>query len=132
MEQDRFVVSRRDKRLSEELQMDAELTLEKALNRACESELEKKQQEMLHANFKANITVTGPCLCEQECAPQTSKATKQIWCHKSHAVKKTQWTSCGDMKGHSMQQCPARKAACNHCRKKGLFARVCRKKRYVK
>uniref|UniRef100_A0A3P9IKJ4 Gypsy retrotransposon integrase-like protein 1 n=1 Tax=Oryzias latipes TaxID=8090 RepID=A0A3P9IKJ4_ORYLA len=39
-----------------------------------------------------------------------------------------QCTRCGDSRGHSMQQCPAREAVCNQCRKKGHYARVCRTK----
>ncbi|MEQ2188723.1 hypothetical protein GOODEAATRI_017928 [Goodea atripinnis] len=39
MMRDRFAVGLRDKRLSEQLQMDPELTLEKVLNRASQSEL---------------------------------------------------------------------------------------------
>ncbi|KAL0149498.1 hypothetical protein M9458_055286, partial [Cirrhinus mrigala] len=43
-----------DKRLSEQLQMDPELTLEKAVIRIRQSELVKKQQEELKANFKSD------------------------------------------------------------------------------
>ncbi len=44
MVRDRLVVGLRDKRLSEQLQLDPELTLEKAINRARQSEQVKKQQ----------------------------------------------------------------------------------------
>ena len=43
MVRDRLVVTLRDKRLSEQLQMDPELTLEKAINKARQSEQVKKQ-----------------------------------------------------------------------------------------
>lgn len=52
---DRLVVGLRDKRLFEQLQMDAELTLEKAVTRVCQSELILKQQEELKDNFKSDI-----------------------------------------------------------------------------
>uniref|UniRef100_A0A3B5QZY7 Gypsy retrotransposon integrase-like protein 1 n=1 Tax=Xiphophorus maculatus TaxID=8083 RepID=A0A3B5QZY7_XIPMA len=131
MVRDRFVVGLRDKRLSEQLQMDAELTLEKALNRARQSELVKKQQEMLHANFKSDIAgaqldrvhASGSARSRQPKAPHKYVVTKAT------QDKKAQCRRCGDTKGHSMQQCPAREAACNYCGKKGHFARVCRNKK---
>lgn len=58
MVRDRLVVGLRDKKLSELLQMDPELTLEKAVTRARQSEQVKKQQEMLKNNFKGDITST--------------------------------------------------------------------------
>lgn len=53
---DRLVVGLRDKRLSEQLKLDPELTIEKAITRARQSEQVKKQQEMLKINFKADIS----------------------------------------------------------------------------
>ncbi|UYV63574.1 K02A2.6-like [Cordylochernes scorpioides] len=35
---------------------------------------------------------------------------------------------CGYYQGHSKEQCPAKDAICNKCRKKGHFAKVCRTK----
>ena len=58
MVRDRLVVGLRDKRLSEQLQMDPELTLEKAVTKAKQSELVKKQQEMLKTNFKGDVVNT--------------------------------------------------------------------------
>ncbi len=52
---DRLVVGLRlDNRLPEQLQMDPMLTLEKAVIRTRQSELVKKQQEELKANFKSD------------------------------------------------------------------------------
>lgn len=54
MIRDRLVVGLRDNRLPEQLQMDLMLTLEKAVIRICQSELVKKQQEELKANFRSD------------------------------------------------------------------------------
>lgn len=48
---DRLVVGLTDKRLLEQLQLDPELTLEKAVVRVRQSEQVKKQQEILKSNF---------------------------------------------------------------------------------
>ena len=47
MIRDRLVVDLRDAKLSEKLQLDSELTLEKAVNQARQSEALKKQQNIL-------------------------------------------------------------------------------------
>uniref|UniRef100_A0A669BXN3 Gypsy retrotransposon integrase-like protein 1 n=1 Tax=Oreochromis niloticus TaxID=8128 RepID=A0A669BXN3_ORENI len=133
MVRDRFVVGLKDKRLSEQLQMDPELTLEKALNRARQSELVKKQQEMLNTNFKMDITNSQ--LNRVHAKRQEGARPKQLTplhkqtTAKTQKEKKTQCRRCGDIKGHNLQQCPAREAACNYCKKKGHFARMCRNKK---
>ena len=47
---DRIVVGLRDKKLSEQLQMDPKLTLEKAVTCARQSEAVKQQQSTLHTH----------------------------------------------------------------------------------
>ncbi|KAI4879857.1 hypothetical protein NFI96_004001 [Prochilodus magdalenae] len=56
MVRDRLVVGLRDKKLSEQLQLDSELTLEKAVTRARQSEQVKNQQNLLKSNFKSSAT----------------------------------------------------------------------------
>ncbi|XP_062855259.1 uncharacterized protein K02A2.6-like [Trichomycterus rosablanca] len=136
MVRDRLVVGLRDTKLSEQLQMDPELTLVKAVTRARQSEQIKKQQEMLKSHFKADASNTQ----------LDSVHSQQRWNHKStrakpqsslsvsntarkKTIKHTQCKRCGDLRGHSLQQCPAKDVVCNHCRKKGHYARVCRTKR---
>lgn len=43
-------------------------------------------------------------------------------------ISSTSETQCGDIRGHSQEQCPAREALCNHCSKMGYYARVCKTK----
>ncbi|RVE55527.1 hypothetical protein OJAV_G00235410 [Oryzias javanicus] len=130
MVRDRFVVGLKDKRLSEQLQMDPELTLEKAVNRARQSEQVKKQQEMLNCNFRADVHVDGVHARQQGGARARANAQQYRQKVKKSAQETiTQCMRCGDSKGHSMQQCPAREAVCNQCRKKGHYARVCRSKK---
>lgn len=46
----------RDKKLSEQLQIDPDLTLEKAVTKIRQSEQVKKQQDMLKNHFKAEVS----------------------------------------------------------------------------
>lgn len=129
MVRDRLVVGLKDKRLSEQLQMDPDLTLEKAVIRVKQSEQVKKQQEMLKTNFKADVTNTQ--LDNVHAQQRSGPRFKQVKTQVRQTFKKStdrQCTRCGDTKGHKMQQCPAREATCNHCKKKGHYARVCRAK----
>ena len=52
---DRIVVGLRDRKLSEKLQLDTQLTLEKAISLAWQSETVKKQQPILHGEQPEKI-----------------------------------------------------------------------------
>lgn len=52
MVRDRLVVGLRDKKLSEQLQLDSKLTMDTAISKARQSESVKKQLAMLNTNFK--------------------------------------------------------------------------------
>ena len=121
---DRLVVGRRDKRLSEQLQMDPELTLEKAVNKARQSEQVKKQLENLKINFKAEASSTQLDSIQswQRSGSKQSKQQDRQTFHKKTLERQTQCNRCGDTQGHHPQQCPAREAVCNQCRKKGHYA----------
>ncbi|XP_036001498.1 uncharacterized protein K02A2.6-like [Fundulus heteroclitus] len=128
MVRDRLVVGLRDLRLSEQLQMDPELTLVKAVAKVKQSELIKKQQELLKTNFKAEVVNTQ--LDSVHSKPQGGVRVKQNKWQPNQTFKKTRPCSrCGDTKGHAFLQCPAREVICNNCKKKGHFARVCKSKK---
>ncbi|KAI5621586.1 hypothetical protein C0J50_18855 [Silurus asotus] len=136
MVRDRLVVGLTDKRLSEQLQLDPELTLEKAVVRVRQSELVKKQQEQLKSNFKwdmANEQLDSvqtkqygnvktkpvkPFFGQLSVKAPQIKPRKQMLCMR-----------CGDTRGHDLQQCPAREAICHLCQKKGHYARACKSKK---
>ena len=131
MVRDRLVVGLRDKRLSEQLQMDPELTLEKAINKARTSEQVKKQLEMLKTNFKAEASSTqldSMHAWQRGSSKQSNEQSRQTF-HKKTLDRQTQCNRCGDTRGHHPQQCPAREAVCNQCRHKGHYARVCKTKK---
>lgn len=130
MIRDRLVVGLRDRKLSEQLQMDAELTLDRAVTRARQSEQVKKQQELMKIYFKAETGASVDSVRFHQKAhtrprAQTKKKTfipkQQLTSEKDNACYR-----CGRAPAHSNQQCPAREEKCNKCHKKGHFARVCR------
>ena len=129
---DRLVVGLRDKKLSEQLQMDPELTLEKAVTRVRQSELVKKQQDILRNNFKGEIACSevDNVHVRHKTFEKFKQRSGKSPSHKIHQTThngQTQCKRCG-REAHSMSQCPAREAVCNFCKKKGHYAKVCRRK----
>lgn len=120
MNRDRLVVGLRDKKLSEQLQMDPDLTLEKAVTKVRQSEQVKKQQDMLKNNFKAEVS------SEVDAVSVSGKYRQQR--AKVPAQRSREHAQCGrcGREAHSVQQCPARDATCNSCKKRGHFAKVCK------
>uniref|UniRef100_A0A3B3HH25 Gypsy retrotransposon integrase-like protein 1 n=1 Tax=Oryzias latipes TaxID=8090 RepID=A0A3B3HH25_ORYLA len=87
------------------------------------------RRALLHSNFRADVQVDGVHARQHGGARAKTRAPphrQKVMTHTQDTV--IQCTRCGDSRGHSMQQCPAREAVCNQCRKKGHYARVCRTK----
>lgn len=124
---DRLVVGLQDRALSERLQLDADLTLEKAVNMARNSEAVKSQQEVVRRNASEKTDLDAV----------TTRGRERRFTHKRPPTKSTagrdatqtspdacRW--CGDGRGHPRARCPAQGKSCNSCGKKGHFATVCR------
>lgn len=56
---DRILVGIKNRKLSEQLQLDSDLTLSKAIQRVRQSESVKKQQTLLHSNAVGGETTTN-------------------------------------------------------------------------
>ena len=121
---DRIVVGIQDAQLSEKMQMEPELTLERAVTLARQSECVKTQQS----------TVRGELL--QESTIEVVKGTRQQKGHNrlpsaqsnqppSQRAKKS-CGRCGRPGPHSQAQCPARESTYHKCSKLGHFKSVCR------
>ena len=98
MVRDCLVVGLRDKRLSEQLQMEPELTLEKAINKARQSEQVKKQLEMLKTNFKAEASSTqldSMQSWQRSGSKQSMQRDRQTF-HKKTLERQTQCNRCVD------------------------------------
>uniref|UniRef100_A0A3P8TBN5 ribonuclease H n=1 Tax=Amphiprion percula TaxID=161767 RepID=A0A3P8TBN5_AMPPE len=123
---DRIVVGIKDKRLSEQLQMDSELTLPKAIQKVRQSETVKKQQTILHSSSAEDKTLNMDSV-----RTNMKKGKTQTWQQSKKGQKpvkqfEKECGRCGRKNKHSWKECPAREVQCRKCQKKGHFAVVCR------
>ena len=129
---DRIVVGIKDFKLSEKLQMDNELTLEKAISLARNSESVKQQQS----------TIRSDLLTEPKIEQINGSSHKRVYTGKSvisntykskqpRATDANSCTRCGQTPAHAKTNCPAREAVCHKCKKKGHFKAYGRSKASV-
>ena len=122
MIRDRLVVGIRDSALSERLQMDAELTLEKAKKAVRQREAVHEQQRELSGTEPTKLEVLhygnrGTRRRQRDRGGgRTSKPKTSTSC-----------TRCGK-EAHPREKCPAKDAECNRCKKRGHYGAVCRSK----
>ena len=111
MIQDRLVVGIRDQHLSQQLQMDPELTLEKAKIRIRQKEAISQQQDIL--KDKLGVPLANDLeLVRYKCLSSRGEPFVR------------NCTQCGKGK-HSRDKCPARDVTCYKCRKRGHHGSVC-------
>ena len=125
MIRDKIVVGLKDKKLSEQLQLDPKLTLEKAVIKARQSETVKKQQTSLQENKSEQPPVdrfsngagkdakTKPK--EPKKPPKPSKGTEKN--------PETQCSRCLSPP-YPKRRCPARESKCIKCSKVGHWAKA--------
>ena len=108
---DRLVVGLADATLSEKLQLDSQLTLKKAIDRARHYENVKRQQSELRNNF------TQPKEEKVEAVKAKFGKPKAFKAKRSDATTRSSANNCPRCgKGnHSKQMCPAREAKCHKC-----------------
>lgn len=123
---DRIVVGIKDKKLSEQLQMDSELTLAKAMQKVRQSETVKKQQTILLS------TTAEDKILNMDALKTIRRKEKKLTWQQSKRVQNPdkpggkECGRCGRRNKHSWKDCPARDVQCRKCQKKGHFAAVCR------
>ena len=131
---DRIVVGIRDKALSGKLQLEADLTLEKAMNFARQKETVRKQQIVLRGDSKQHIDIVG--------VGKHGKIKKNLFNSSSHNERhstderqknqrdKTKAEKCDRCLGpkHFKKNCPAKDSRCHKCGKNGHWQRACRSK----
>ena len=110
MIRDRIVVGIQDRKLSEMLQLDPTLTLEKAITMVRQVEAVKKQHPVIRKERTDDETISPI-----QAVRNTSNREQTPTC---------QW--CGRSPVHDRRNCPARRVTCHRCNKKGHFQAVCR------
>ena len=115
MIRDRLVVGIWDQRLSERMQLDATLNLEKAKKMACQHEAIHNQSRHLTAG---NTTVLESMSASKYNKPKTGGRPER------QGDKRT-YTRCGKEAHQRQQKCPAMAATCHNCQKKGHYCQQC-------
>jgi len=128
MIQDRIVIRLHDSALSEKLQLEADLTLEKAVATARQRESIKKQQRVVRAEENPlNIDVIHSKQSHGKKDKAVSIPSKGM--QKSHPDTASKiCTRCGKRPHLRQQQCPAQNATCRKCHRHGHFEAMCRTK----
>ena len=123
MIRDRIVVGLRDATLSEKLQMDPELTLDKAVVAARQREAVKKQQAVVRGEHPSINAIRAKSAYKGK--PQ-SGGNPSRYPPARPTQNANSCTRCGRSPPHGRQQCPAREAKCHSCGKIGHFKTMCR------
>ena len=125
MIRDRIIIGIRDRPLSEQLQLDAELTLEKAKKRVRQREAIQEQRVTLNEGGKSHtgdlVDSVGSRKGKEknrkvQNSPPQGRVTRDVKC-----------TRCG-REPHARNSCLAKEAICHTCNKRGHYSSQCFKK----
>ena len=129
MIRDRIVVGIRNTALSEKMQLQPDLDLEKAITQVRQAEAIKQDQPLLRggSDVKADTPVgvvhkgrSWQRSKRGSASRQNSRATP------TQPETGTACSRCGKIPAHDRQHCPARDAICRGCGKKGHYQSQCR------
>ena len=126
MIRDRIVAGVRDAHLSEKMQLDAELTLEKAVALARQTEVVRQQQIVVRGvtRDEGNVEAVKSEIRHCQEYAKNSKVPRSGMQRPSDGV----CSRCGRRPPHSKFRCPAKNAKCHKCSKKGHYQSMCRSK----
>ena len=126
MIRDRLVVGLQDSKVSETLQLDPDLTLDKAVTTARQREAVKQQQEVIRGSKEGEGLALVDSIAQQSSSRIRREARRDTPQADSRGAGKGRCDWCGRTSCSSRQQCPARNATCFKCSKRGHFQSVCR------
>lgn len=127
MIRDRLVVGIRNNSLSEQLQMDADLMLEKAKKAIRQKEAVHGQQSVLNNDTTVSpidAIKSGSSLGQSQ---PTAKQFKPPRRHRQPQQNTKHCTRCGKSL-HSRDKCPAQESLCRKCHRKGHYSNQCMSK----
>jgi len=119
MIRDRLVVGIQDSTLSERLQMDPNLTLEKAKKMVCQNEAVHEHQVILK-----QPETTDKFLVIKQIRRKTPKNTSHPPSKSASQAQQMKCKRCRN-KPHSLNKCPPKEATCHKCKRKGHYSSQC-------
>ena len=132
MVRDCIVVRIHDSALSETLQLDSELTLEKVKKLVWQKEAVHEHQQFLSSKSSEGLRAVVDAMTkgnskQRSCRGRQNRSLSRPPTQQSQPANQQVCTRCG--KGvHSRSTCPTREAVCHKCNKKGHYSAVCRTK----
>ena len=133
MIRDRIVVGIRNTSLSERMQLQPDLDLEKAVTQVRQAEAIKQQQPLLRSgsvgkpDTPVDTVHQGRTWQRPRPGPKSRQNTRAT--HTSQPGEGSACPRCGKLPTHDRLHCPARDSTCHKCGKKGHFQAVCRSAR---
>jgi len=117
-----------DAALSEKLQLDPDVILEKAVARVPNAETVKRQQAVVRGEEASSVDpqVGAVCRSKPKNKSMNVKEPKSYPTHFQSHNTKSACFRCGKTPFHEWQQCPVREATCRKFGMKGHFQIVCR------
>uniref|UniRef100_A0A3B3C9Q2 Gypsy retrotransposon integrase-like protein 1 n=1 Tax=Oryzias melastigma TaxID=30732 RepID=A0A3B3C9Q2_ORYME len=132
MIRDRLVVGTQYQTLSEKLQMDSGLTLEKAVQQIRQHEEIKKQQHVVRETNIKDVKEANVDALKFKKKTFKEYQARKTFNRNSQSENQKAFKNCGrcgKSPAHPKSTCGARDAICRKCQKKGHFAAVCRSSR---
>ena len=124
---DRIVVGIRDRALSEKLQIDPDLTLEKAKTQVRQREVVHEQSQILKHTAEDKTLATVHHKPVLTTSRRSQHQGPRASFNKKVPTTTNKCTRCG-REPHNRQQCSAKDATCHRCSKKGRYSTQCRSK----
>ena len=118
---DRLIVGIRDQSLSQQLQMDPNLTLEKAKKRIRQKEVVRQQSDIFKGKADKPVSDLEGVRYKHKFAKKRGDQPPVI--HKK-------CTHCGKVQ-HPQDEYPAKDATCSKCRKRGHYSNMCLSKKSI-
>ncbi|UYV64010.1 K02A2.6-like [Cordylochernes scorpioides] len=119
---DRIVVGVRDKALSERMQLDSELTLEKAVKMVRQQEAVRQQQVDLQRPSTSQKVIQVKFNSKKQLPKQQQQPSRK---KEKSAKTRSRCPKCGGFTHREGQACRAEGQKCNLCSKTGHFANCC-------
>ena len=124
MIRDRLVVGIRDAALSERLQTDAELTLEKAKKTIRQREAVHEQQRVLKGAEPTSLETVQYSRSSNRRLRGSQQQGGRSKSKTPSDTRRNKCTRCGK-DAHPREKCPAKDAECHRCKRKGHYGAMC-------